>query len=258
MPHTGADIRSWNSIVGVPQKGRNAGIALREELDREDTDEILDILNGRGKKAAKTGEGFKQIWKEVKDYDFIDLEDTGRNFPRPVFTELLDSRDRVKGFSGAALEQDFDSFYQGFDQLIEENYSVEEISRDFEDLAQEVAEENGYCLDEKYEDEVKWAAMNTELEAEPDTVLIPEEFPTIGKAAADNYWSSDFEYRTFQDYAADNGLSQREEGILGQSPQEVAGAYMYVSGGTARQEGVEYEPVPGFKSRLGRLESVER
>lgn len=255
-------VGSTTSSIGVPQKGRNAGIALGEELNREDTDEILDILNGRGKIAAKTGEGFTEIWKEVKDYDFIELRDTGRKFPRPVFTELKQSSGKVRGFSGAALEQDFDKFYQGFDRLIEDQYSVEEISKDFEDLAREAADDEGYKLTSSlgYGEEdrcVKWAAMNTDLQTEPDTVLIPEEFPSIGKAVAENFWSSDPEYQTFQDYAVENGVSELdEEEILERTQEQVAGAYMYVSGGTAREEGVEYEPVPGFKSRLGRFENV--
>lgn len=249
MPHVGAGIPSWSKSVGVPEKGRNAGIALGEELDREDTDEILDILNGRGKTAAKTGQGFTEICEEVKDYDFIELGDTGRAFPRPVFTSLVDQGEKVTGYDKAALEQGFDRFYQGFDRLIEENCSIEEISQDFEDLAAEVAAEERYSLNRKYGDDVKWSAMNTDLEAEPETVLIPEEFPTVGMAAAEKYWENVPEYRTFRDYR--QGVD--EEQILAESPVEIAGIYMVVSGTTAEEAGLAYEPVPGFESRLARF-----
>lgn len=255
MPHTGSDIKSWNSSIGVPEKGRNAGIALREELERDDIGEILDILNGKGKKAAKTGEGFTEIWKEVGDYDFIELRDTGRNFPRSVFTELVDSGEKVSSYSESPLEQDFDRFYQGLDRIIEENYSFKKISRGFEDIVTEIAQEEGYRLTESYGDEVKWGVMNTSLSVEPETVLLPAEFKNIGKAVAENYWENDPDYLSFQEYREECNMPiTGEEEILAETPENVSGAYMFVSGDTAEEAGLEYKQLPGFTSKLGVFE----
>lgn len=49
--------------IGVPQKGENSDIALRKELKREDTDEVLEILNGRGKK--NFWETRQKKWQEL-------------------------------------------------------------------------------------------------------------------------------------------------------------------------------------------------
>lgn len=239
-------------IVGVPEKGRNAGIALREELTRDDTEEILDILNGRGKEAAKTGEDFTEIWKEAKNYDFIRLKDTGRAFPRPIFTEIRVSDKTIRSYKESPTKDNFDRFYQSFDQMIEENCSPEEITRDFEDLARDVASREGYELEKIFGDEVKWAAMNNCLEAEPETVLLPEDFPSLGQAVVYSYWDIQPDYTTFQDYAKENGFSgMDEEELISETPTEVAGIYVFVSGGTADDQDLEYEAVPGFTSQLG-------
>ncbi len=257
MPHSGYSKPTKNKSIGIPEKGRNAGIALREELDREDTEEILDILNGRGKTAAKTGKGFKEVWNEVQQYDFIELKDDDRLFPRPFFKELETSNKVISSYSGNPVEEEFDRFYQGFDQLIEENYKVEEITRDFEELVKDAAEENSYKVGETYGDTVNWGVMNTNLEFTPETVLIPEEFQRIGKAVAENYWDANPEYTTFSEYSSSQGIeSVEEEEILAETPEEVAGSYMFVSGGTAEDAGLRYEPINGFESRLGQFEVI--
>lgn len=99
--------------------------------------------------------------------------------------------------------------------------------------------------------------MNIDLEVNPETVLIPKEFSSIGKAVADKYWSSEPEYQTFIEYAEENNYSsETEEEILGETPEEVAGAYMYVSGDSASEQDLEYESITGFESKLGRFEKM--
>lgn len=258
MPHSAVGFSTEDTIVGVPNKGRNAGIALRNELDRNDTDEILDILNGRGKEASKTGEGFSDICKDVQNYNFIELDDTGRKFPRPIFTELESSKKEIKSWEKEPVNSDFDRFYQGFDQVIEENYDAGDISKGFESLAEDVAEQNGYEIVETYGDTVNWGVMNSNLNINPDLVLLPEEFQTVGRAVAESYWGDNLNYTTFSSYANENNLEKAdEEEILSKSPEEVGGSYMFVSGNTADEAGLEKYSEPGFESELGKFEVIE-
>jgi len=245
-----------STFIGVPEKGRNAGIALREELpERYDTEYILDVLNGAGKKYAKNGLNRLWIERAVDKLDSVEFRDTGRNFRRPVFTKVQLEDARVESYQQDPLELEADRFYQGFDELIEQNYSAGEISTDFEDLVEEVAEEEGYELDQVYGDEVKWGVMNTDLDVDPETVLVPEEFQEIGQAAAESYWGAETECLSFNDYL--EGSKLEEEELLAETPEEVAGAYMFVSGDTAEEAGLEYEAVNGMVSRLGRFEKAQ-
>jgi len=256
MPHSGDGKSVKNKLIGVPEKGRNAGIALREELNRDDTEEVLDILNGRGKTAAKTGEGFMEVWNDVQEYDFIELKDDGRLFPRPFFTELEISNKVMSSYIKNPMEEGFDRFYQGFDQFIEENYERDQINGDFEDLVTDAAERNSYKIRETYGDTVNWGVMNTNLEFTPETVLIPEEFQEIGKAVAENYWDDNPEYTTFSEYSSKQDIeSVEEEEMLAETPEEVAGSYMFVSGDTAKDAGLKCEAIPGFESQLGKFQN---
>lgn len=244
-----------SETVGVPEKGRNAGVALSEELERDDVDEILDVLNGEGKEAAKTGKNFRRVEEKAKSYNCVELKDTGRRFPRPVFTDYKNNGQNIESFTERPLEKDFQTFYRGFDLIIEEHYDEQQINKGFEQLAQQIVDERDYNLERTYGDRVKWAAMNTDLDEEPETVLIPEEFPSIGKAAAQKYWGGNTECQTFQEYKSENDLqSQSEEKTLRKTPESTSGVYMYVSGKTARAQNLQYEPITGFESQLGKFQ----
>ncbi len=241
-------------IIGVPEKGRNAGTALREELPGEyDKDYILDVLNGVGKMYAKTGLNRHWIERAVVKLDCVDFKDTGRAFNRPVFTETGFGDVKIQSFDQNPLAFNPDRFYQGFDWLVEGNYTADEIDRPFEELIEETAEEKGYRLEEAYGDEVKWGVMNTDLNVVPETVLLPDEFQSVGKTAAERYWDSDPDYISFSDFA-DFG---EEEELLAEIPKEVAGVYMFVSGSSAEDVGLDYEAVEGMTSRLGRFERTQ-
>lgn len=136
--------------VGIPKKGRNAGKALREELDDKQAEDIIGLLNGKGKEAAKTGANFTDIWKEVKKRNDLKLKDAGRKFPRPVFTNLITSEKKLFGYNDTPLDSNFDCFYQGIDRVVEENFTSDEISRDFKNLAEEVVGSNLYSLEQSY------------------------------------------------------------------------------------------------------------
>lgn len=251
-----------NTFIGIPEKGRNAGIALEKELpDSVDTQHVLDILNGSGKHYAKTGENQEFIQNEVEQLDFIETKHTGREYPRPVFTEIQLTDKEVTSFEeNQVLQNDFQRLYRGLDRLVETNYDPCEIeANSFQNLGRRLAAENGYEITETYGDEVKWTAMNTNLEQEPDTFLYPEEFEKISRAVQKEvYEEAEPDYLTFDEYIDQNNLEKGidEEEILAETQDNVAGAYMYVSGGTADDYNLEFNKLPGFTSRLARFEKI--
>ncbi|MFB6203158.1 MAG: hypothetical protein ABEK01_01555 [Candidatus Nanohaloarchaea archaeon] len=239
---TGVEMFTSAGRIGVPRKGRNAGVALREELpEGYDADYILDLLNGRGKKAAKTGEGIDEVRDEVRNYDFIEMEDTGRPYERPVFTSLR-TGDTV--IEARDPDRSYDRFYSGLDEIVEENYAPEQVDGDLEALAEEATDAD---IQEVYGDEVKWGALAPDLDAEYGEVLVPEQFSSLGEGLAQEYWE-DPDIGYFPSDAS-------EEEYLAEN--DTAGVYMFVSGGTAEDAGLEYEQIDGAVSRLGRFEEVE-
>lgn len=237
---------SDEKVIGVPEKGRNAGIALRQE-EVENAEFIIDVLNGAGKRYAKRATDRFWIEKTVKDLECVELKDTGRPFRRPVFTKTWNDGELLTSYEDP-LEDDLDTFYQGLDRFVEQQGL--ELSRDmslYEEVAEE-AENTGYSVDGLYGEPVSWSAMNTDLGTEPETVLLPDEFPELGRAVAEEYWDSEPDYSLFSEFGDD------EEEVLADTADEVAGVYMVVSGGTADNYGLEYDTVPGFGSRLARFE----
>lgn len=245
------DDNSKTEIIGVPEKGRNAGVALRTELPEEyETDYLLDVLNGAGKLYAKKGLNRRYIERAVAQLEGVEFKEVDRNFKRPVLNEVELEDKQLKSIDSDPLREEFDRFYQGLDCLVEENLDSDQIEDSLYQEAVELADEQGYRIRELLGDEVKWSALGTELE-QPDQVLIPEEFSSIGKAAAESYWSDQPDYRNFRDISK----SMDEEEILAETGDEVAGIYMFVSGNTAEENGLEYEAIPGFTSRLAVFES---
>lgn len=243
--------RKPSTKVGVPEKGRNAGIALKRELPQDySTDYLLDVLNGAGKLYAKKGLNRRYIERAVDKLDSVQLKDVDRNFRRPVLDEIDLEDKKLESVSSEPLESDYDRFYRGLDRLVEENLSPSQIEKDLYQEAEELANEERYTIKELFGDEVKWGAMGTDLE-QPEEVLIPKEFSSIGKAAAERYWDNNSEYGLFSDYSN----SKSEEEILAETGDEIAGIYMFVSGNTAEKNGLDYEAIPRFTSKLAVFES---
>lgn len=233
-------------VVGVPEKGRNGGIALRKE-GIENADLIVDVLNGVGKLYAKTGKNRHWIEKMVDSLDSVELKDRDRPFRRPVFTQKELEDTVIRSYS-EPLEEGLDSFYQGLDRFAEQqNLELTGEKSLYEEVAEE-AGRRGYMIDELYGDPVSWAAINTDLGKEPEKVLLPDEFPDLGRSVAQNYWDESPEYGFFSEFGVE------EEQTLAETSDEVAGVYMVVSGGTAEDYDLEYDAVPGFGSRLARFE----
>lgn len=249
------------SDVGIPRKGRNAGMALEQELD-VGAEFIVDLLNGMGKTAAKTGENFDEVSSYASSIDFVEMQDTGRANPRPVFTDFS-----VGGTQLIGGRNDFgeaDVVYRGIDNIAEQYLEEKPISEDQSllEYAEEVAINRGYSLDALYtEDEeerwVKWGLMNSNFDQAVSTVLYPSEFENLSGVALDRI-GVDAEMEAFSEYAESNGYAGLdEEEVVYESPNEVAGMYMWVSGSTAdevSEEGLDKEQVPGFRSKLGRFQ----
>ena len=123
------------SVFIVPEKGRNTGVALDRELADEPYDVawLQELINGRGKHAAKTGVGYDDLETQIESIRAgsvdgedgglqLELKPTGRLKPRPVFDRLLLGAKRVESYESPsdAWESGADRFYVGFDQLLEE------------------------------------------------------------------------------------------------------------------------------------------
>jgi hypothetical protein len=245
------------SDVGIPRKGRNAGVALEQELD-VGAKFIVNLLNGMGKEAAKTGENFDEVSSYASSIDFIEMQDTGRDYPRPVFNEF--SLDGTRLIGGGNDFGDADIVYRGLDSITED-YLDQKLIREEKSLieyTEEVADCNGYELEELYGDEearwVKWGLMNNSLQPSASKVLYPCEFENLSEAALDRI-DVDAEMETFSEYAESNGYAGLDqEEIVYEASEEVAGMYMWVSGNTADEIGLDKEQVPGFRSKLGKFQ----
>jgi histidyl-tRNA synthetase len=251
----------------VPEKGRNAGTALRRELGEApyDFEWLDDIINERGKRAAKTGEGFEGISQQVQrvaagsDTLDIALKEYGRDQPRPVFDHLELTDRRIEGFESPAdaWHGDCLRFYAGYDSVLEalldEGADIE-LAEGFEAAVEAGLQERGYERVEAIGDAVNWAVMTgaDTIPADPRVVLVPAGFSALGARLAGQYFGTDVAVRTFEEYAAErDGGDADEEALLAAAGDDVAGVYMYVSGSTAEAHGLTYEAVPGATSRLG-------
>jgi histidyl-tRNA synthetase len=245
----------------VPEKGRNGGYALERELgDRSyDLDWLSDLVNGKGKHAAKTGEGFEEIKERVEDLDILTLKYTGRLKRRPVLGEIELTDKVVRGYESPREAWQFGAtkFYAGLDVVLEELLKETpglDVTEGFESVVVDELFDRGYELSEVIGHEVNWAVMtgDDEVPTEPVTVLVPERFERLGTALASAFWDVPITTETFETYAERRGTPRLdEEALLATAESGVAGIYMYVSGSTADEHGLTYEPIDGAISRLG-------
>jgi histidyl-tRNA synthetase len=249
----------------VPEKGRNSQLALDREL-REypiNADWISSITNDRGKHAAKTGVDYEAVAEQVADIDILDLKYTDRLKKRPVFRELEFTDKRIVGYESIkeAWVQGSSRFYAGLDEVLEELLASGvdvDLREGFEAAVVDELFERGYELADVIGDEVKWAAMGSGSSPDegvtdrPAKVLVPGAFEHLGRALAALYWDEPGVFDTFANYAESRGTpGMDEEQLLAESPPGVVGIYMYVSGSTAAEYGLAFEPIEGAISRLG-------
>lgn len=238
--------------IAVPRKGRNAREALESELENSyfSWKVIGDMINGKGKEAAKTGDTAEiELELEQPGWKGVELAETDREGKRPVLEEIETLKDKIKGYS---LEENpftgYEEVWIPYDQAAElalRNGEGDDIP-DLKESAKGYAE--GYEVVEEVGNKISWAAMNCNLDEEPDVVLVPEKFRNLGEELASLYWESDFKVESY----SGNVDEERE---LAQTPEDVAGVYMYDSGGTADSFGLDYDKIGEAESRLAKFQN---
>lgn len=258
----------------VPEKGRNAYTALRRELDGEPLEAawLREVIDERGKRAAKTGAGYEDVREQVAFVNDISttadgstlqlgFRDYGRLNPRPVFEAAQLTTRRVEGYESPAdaYRGGASRFYAGYDELLEELLADDDRRfGGFEETVTAAMETHGYERVDALGDPVQWAAMAREgsVPARPTTVLVPSGFERLGRALARRAFERVERVETYASYAQRRDVPfEDEEQLLADAPESVAGIYMTVSGSTAAEYGLGVEPVEGGVSRLGVFET---
>lgn len=261
----------------IPEKGRNSSVALRRELEESNgikAEWLLDIINGKGKRAAKTGFGYEKLENQVDSLNSpggtrkrvgvqLRMKPSGRLKPRPVFDSLEFTDRRLEGYESPsdAWQAGVSRFYAGYDVLIEDLLRETDplpVERGFETVVREEMTERGYELIDRMGADVKWAVMyrGDRIPDRPEKVLVPEKFIRLGSVLVQRYWGRDFPTQTFKSYAQQHDLVELdEETILAHAADGVAGVYMYVSGSTADENELTYEQIEGAVSNLGRFKT---
>jgi hypothetical protein len=247
------------------EKGRNAAVALEQEL-ADTADSILELVNGAGKDAAKTGENWDDIAAQTAEEPAVTLKDTGRPYPRPVFSRW-DTGDRtVTGWEAPAAAIDgacVDRFYAGYDELLEYGLENGPVAADwladgFDEAVDRYLDGTRYRQTAALGDTITWGVMDgSEVPDATDTVLVPDDFTALGTALAEQRYG-DVTTTPIDEYAAAQNLQETgEEAII--AAADCPGMYMYDSGGTAEAAELDYEPVlDGAVSRLGRFDAGDR
>ena len=258
----------------LPEKGRNAYTALRRELDGEPLEAawLREVIDERGKRAAKTGAGYEDVREQVAFVNDISttadgstlqlgFRDYGRLNPRPVFEAAQLTTRRVEGYESPAdaYRGGASRFYAGYDELLEELLADDDQRLGgFEETVTTAMETYGYERVDALGDPVQWAAMAREgsVPARPTTVLVPSGFERLGRALARRAFERVERVETYASYAQRRDVPfEDEEQLLADAPESVAGIYMTVSGSTAAEYGLGVEPVEGGVSRLGVFET---
>jgi len=258
----------------VPEKGRNAYTALRRELDGEPLEAawLREVIDERGKRAAKTGAGYEDVREQVAFVNDISttadgstlqlgFRDYGRLNPRPVFEAAQLTTRRVEGYESPAdaYRGGASRFYAGYDELLEELLADDDPGLGgFEETVTTAMETYGYERVDALGDPVQWAAMARagSVPARPTTVLVPSGFERLGQALARRAFERVERVETYASYAQRRDVPfEDEEQLLADAPESVAGIYMTVSGSTAAEYGLGVEPVEGGVSRLGVFET---
>lgn len=261
----------------VPEKGRNAGDALAHELPAGtyDVEWIRTIIDGKGKRAAKTGANFEAVRDQVARLNQLNNEGDNNTFqlgfkhfgrikPRPIFKYIELTDRRIEGYESPsdAWQQGAARFYGAYDTILEDLLAQGadvDLSEGFERAV------TGHLREREYEpvgaigNEVTWAAMSgaETVPDSPDTVLVPASLPELGARLATTHWGSGPTVETYEQYARRvDADTTEEEALLADASKSVAGVYMFVSGSTAEKHGLAVEPVEGAVSRLGIFEST--
>jgi histidyl-tRNA synthetase len=261
----------------VPEKGRNAYTALRRELDGEPlaASWLREVIDERGKHAAKTGVGFEDLKRQVAYVNEVSgtengstlelgFRDYGRLKPRPVFESAALTTRRIEGYESPsdAYRGGATRFYAGYDELLEEllrEDRTRSLTGGFAATVDRELDAYGYERVATLGDEVQWAAMagDGDLPSRPAVVLVPSAFRLLATQLAGHAFETIGRIETYETYThTTEGITfDDEEQVLADAEPGVAGVYMYVSGSTAASYGLAVEPIGGAVSRLGVFET---
>jgi len=261
----------------VPEKGRNAGDALAHELPAGtyDVEWIRTIIDGKGKRAAKTGANFEAVRDQVARLNQLNNEGDNNTFqlgfkhfgrikPRPIFKYIELTDRRVEGYESPsdAWQRRAARFYGAYDTILEDLLAQGvdvDLAAGFERVVTGQLREREYEQVGAIGNEVTWAAMSgtTAVPDEPETVLVPASLSELGARLAALHWGVEPTVETYEQYARRiDATTTEEEALLADAPKGVAGIYMFVSGSTAEEHGLAVEPIEGAVSRLGIFEST--
>lgn len=251
-------------FISVPQKGRNAGWALKDVLGTDNyfnPDYIADFLNGRAKTESKKeswGKEFKEEFNREGWQEITQKADTGRKSQRAVLDEIKvpDGGQEVVISGGSPDKELFqptgkDAVYVADDQaanrlIQEQNTNYRPQTQDLDSFLQQNV--SSYIPVDEVGEEVSLSVMWSEINKPEDdfnTVLLPEDLYSLSEQIAGSYWSQDIEKVSYRDFADSENFSDNwdEEQLISESGEDVAGIYITDSGGTAREYGLEYDEV---------------
>lgn len=257
------------NVIGVPWKGRNFGKAAQEVFEDTfyDPEFLAEQFNGKSKDEAKSESISQEFLNEVSKSGWGSIGrfmDTGRESPRFGFDSAETGEGLVEGYVDDPFDSGYDEVYVPDDKGLEasinspvdleeyESPSSEQIylgensrSRgriDFGDVLEDYVE--GYTPDERPGEGVSLSAMVSEdLEGEEvEKVLVSDDLEDISVSVGEYVWD-DASYETFRSYAERNDIDyDDEEELVGLEP-EIAGVYIVDTGGTADENGLNYERV---------------
>lgn len=243
------------SVVGVRRNGSNTGVALEDQdPSNVDVSELNELLNGEGKKAAKTGENIEEVTRRVENTEGLEMIDEGRPYPRPAIDRMETGEAVIVGYEKKPLDQGFDEVYVDFDILLEEEKQEWE---DMQVAAEIMALEKGYKLDDKLGPQVDWSVMSRDLDSETDTVLYAEDYEFISKQIAEQEFD-DVDTYSVEEYAQENNIeASDEEKVAKLAGPNTSLIYMTVSGGTAEKNNLDYREIEGCRSKLGKFTRID-
>lgn len=260
---------SSQRVIGIPWKGRNFGKAAEEVFQDSfyDPDFLAEQFNGKSKEEAKSENISQEFLNEVSKPGWSRVgrfKGTGRESPRFGFDSAETRQGFVQGYSGDPFDSDYDEVYvpddRGLEASINSPVFLEEYQKpsseqiylggnsksrgrvDLGDILEDHVDD--YEPGERSGEGVSLSALvSEELEdKEVEKVLVSDDIEDISISVGEYVWE-DVEYETFRTYAARKDIEyDDEEELIGIEP-EVAGVYIIDTGGTANENGLDYERV---------------
>ena len=275
---------SSEKVVGVPWKGRNFGKAAEEVFEETfyDADFLAEQFNGKSKDEAKSENISDEFLEEVSKPGWKSagrFMDTGRPSPRYGFDKAETRKGLVEGYSGDPFDSDYDEVFvpddRGIEAVLDSPVDLEEYEKssseqiyvgensksrgkvDLGDVLEDYVDD--YETGDRPGEGVSLSAMVSEdLEDwKVEKVLVSDDLEDISVSVGEYVWD-DVDFETFRSYADRESIDyDDEEELIGLEP-EIAGVYIVDSGGTADDNGLDYERVGSTSLRRWTQSSENR